>query len=236
MFQIPPSTKAILLDSGGVLFFPVSGHWFLPPRFFETVPREGYEALPKERVRVAFREAARQLGSASLVPDTEAEYRLFTEFYKSFFSNLPELQITQTQAEAVARDLVYNPGKYAFFDDAREVVPKLRERFRLGVISDGWVSMENVYEHHGMRAYFDTLVISTLIGSAKPQPEMYQTALRRMGVSPGEAVFIDDSPKNCLGAERLGIRSCLLCRNRLHALYWRLRGFRAIVSLKELKG
>ncbi|MFD1774594.1 HAD-IA family hydrolase [Paenibacillus rhizophilus] len=47
----------------------------------------------------------------------------------------------------------------------------------------------------------------------KPHELMYRTALEELNLSPSEVLFIDDSIKNCDGAEKLGIRSFVLCRD-----------------------
>ncbi len=53
----------------------------------------------------------------------------------------------------------------------------------------------------------DGLALSYEAGTLKPEPEIYEYALRQAGVSAGEALFVDDLPENVAGAERLGIRA-----------------------------
>jgi putative hydrolase of the HAD superfamily len=52
---------------------------------------------------------------------------------------------------------------------------------------------------------FDVVVDSAFEGTRKPEARIYQITLERLGVSPGAAVFIDDSDVNCQGARELGI-------------------------------
>jgi FMN phosphatase YigB (HAD superfamily) len=54
---------------------------------------------------------------------------------------------------------------------------------------------------------FDSLVLSHELGVAKPEPGIYQEALRRAGVLPGEACFFDDIPEFVEAARALGIRA-----------------------------
>ncbi|HEX4621115.1 MAG TPA: HAD family phosphatase [Myxococcaceae bacterium] len=54
---------------------------------------------------------------------------------------------------------------------------------------------------------FDALVLSHEVGMAKPDPGIYHEALRRAGVSPGEACFFDDIPEFVEAARALGIRA-----------------------------
>ena len=41
----------------------------------------------------------------------------------------------------------------------------------------------------------------------KPAEEIYRDSLRKIGLPPGECVFIDDLEENVAGALRLGIRA-----------------------------
>ena len=52
---------------------------------------------------------------------------------------------------------------------------------------------------------FDVVVDSAFVGSRKPEPQIYEITLERLGAAPEEAVFIDDVELNCDGARRLGI-------------------------------
>lgn len=42
---------------------------------------------------------------------------------------------------------------------------------------------------------------------------MYKIALDELNVKAEEAIFIDDSIKNCDGAKKIGIKSFVLCRD-----------------------
>lgn len=121
-------------------------------------------------------------------------------------------------AEMLAKDLVYNAEKYEFYDDAIKVIPKLKEKYKLGIVSDAWPSLLDVYANKNLDGYFDCIVISSILGVTKPNPKMYQIALNELNLSPHEVIFIDDNLQNCKGAMKLGIKSILLCRNKW--VYW----------------
>jgi len=61
----------------------------------------------------------------------------------------------------------------------------------------------------GMNDLFDAQVFSYQVGALKPDPRMYRAALQALGVAPGEAVFIDDTPANVAGARGLGMDAIL---------------------------
>jgi putative hydrolase of the HAD superfamily len=55
---------------------------------------------------------------------------------------------------------------------------------------------------------FELIVDSGFVGMRKPDPEIYELTLARLGgPSPGECLFVDDIALNCRTAEELGMRS-----------------------------
>lgn len=56
---------------------------------------------------------------------------------------------------------------------------------------------------------FDHQIFSCEVHLLKPDPEIYQLALNRIGCKAEEAVFIDDVETNVAGAEKLGIHGIL---------------------------
>ncbi len=52
---------------------------------------------------------------------------------------------------------------------------------------------------------FDICLFSCVEGVAKPHRRIYDLAIGRLGISPGEAVFIDDNPLFVAGAQEAGL-------------------------------
>jgi putative hydrolase of the HAD superfamily len=52
---------------------------------------------------------------------------------------------------------------------------------------------------------FDAVVLSGVVGYAKPDAEIYRLAARRLGLEPGECVFVDDLRRNVDGAVAAGM-------------------------------
>jgi putative hydrolase of the HAD superfamily len=52
---------------------------------------------------------------------------------------------------------------------------------------------------------FEVVVDSGFVGCRKPDREIYDLTLERMGVEAGECVFIDDADVNCDAARELGM-------------------------------
>lgn len=214
--------KAILFDSGRVLNKPVTGHWFIPPRFFEFVDEQKYKAIDKKELDLAFHQASAYISKQKWIKNEDEEYAHFLEFYRIFAAELPQLGLTDEIVTSITTDLVYNYEKYKFFSDAVELIPKLSKTYKLAVVSDAWPSLEKVFKQAGLRDYFSSFVISSVIGVTKPHEFMYRTALEDLKLSPSEVVFVDDNIRNCDGAHKLGIRSYVLCRDWKLYCYYKL--------------
>lgn len=95
-----------------------------------------------------------------------------------------------------------------FFEskEMEKVVDALRGRFRLFIISDTNILH---YEHIAARFpvihKFEEHILSFKVGVRKPDPKIFEAALKRASCSAKEAIFIDDKEKNVEGARRLGI-------------------------------
>ncbi len=230
--------KGILFDSGRVLNGPVTGHWFITPNFWEYVDKNIFDAMDKSRIASAFAEADKYIVAQKLMTTKEEEYKHFIKFYKIFSMQLPELKISSDAIENIAKDLVFNPKKYVFYDDAFAVIPELKNKYKLAIVSDAWPSLVDVYEENNMTSYFDSIVISSFLGTSKPDSKMYCTALQELNIKPEEAIFIDDSLKNCMGAMSIGINTVLLCRNKQAYISEKLKsigkGYKVINNLNQI--
>ena len=95
--------KAILFDSGRVLNKPVSGHWFISPKYFEYVDEEIFTSIEKNKVSYAFQKANEYIGMQKIILNKECEYNHFVEFYNIFSQNLPELKLEYNDVELLAK-------------------------------------------------------------------------------------------------------------------------------------
>jgi 2-haloacid dehalogenase len=88
--------------------------------------------------------------------------------------------------------------------EAPEVLRRLRERVRIGVVT-------NCSEELGHRAAarvgveFDTVVTAEAAGMYKPRPEPYRLALERLSLQPSRALFVAGSPADIDGARGAGM-------------------------------
>jgi putative hydrolase of the HAD superfamily len=91
-----------------------------------------------------------------------------------------------------------------------EFIRALRGRVKLGLCSNAWSDfIRPILKDEDLEGLFDTIVISSEERVAKPDERIFLLAAQRLGVSPQECLFIDDSPVNAAVAARLGMRSII---------------------------
>lgn len=83
----------------------------------------------------------------------------------------------------------------------------LRPACKTGLISNAWPDLREYIVSQRFDDAFDQIVISAEVGVMKPAARIYQVALEQAGVSPNEAVFVDDFIENVHGAQAIGMHA-----------------------------
>lgn len=104
--------------------------------------------------------------------------------------------------------------------DIFEAVPEALEALsavppgilRILVSNTNALHWEGVLKIAPIEAVVDHCVLSFREGVRKPDPVFFQRALARAGVSPGDAVYLDDRPEFVAAARDLGIESFVVAR------------------------
>ena len=115
--------------------------------------------------------------------------------------------------DLMRRDTEFNYAHTRLYDDTVPFLSWLRAQgVLIALVSNCADSTRGLLEHLGVIPLVDAVVLSCEIGSMKPSPEIYVTALADLGVAAADAVFIDDQPTFCLGAESVGVRPIRIAR------------------------
>lgn len=89
-----------------------------------------------------------------------------------------------------------------------DLIRKLRGKYDLALMNNEC----REWNRYRMRRFkleelFDHVFSSCKLGKAKPDEGYYREVLGRLGVEPGDLVFVDNTERNVRSAEGLGIRS-----------------------------
>ena len=96
--------------------------------------------------------------------------------------------------------------------DALETLRALRAAgLRVGICSNApFVALEEQLEHFGFSAHIDGAAFSGAVGWRKPDPRMFEAALRLIGAAAGTTVMVGDTEVDDIaGAQRTGMRAVL---------------------------
>ncbi len=179
--------RGILFDLGNVLV------GVNPRRFAEKM--KSLTGLEMEQLRSAFAEG-------SLVMDYECGRMNDEEFIARLCARLG-VTITRDDFMAVWGDMFVDVPLLP-----ETLIEELARDHRLWAISNtNRMHFEYIHKNCEFLKHFQGWSLSYEVGAAKPDPEIFHHALRNCGISPSEAVFIDDQLINVEAARNLGIDS-----------------------------
>lgn len=151
--------------------------------------------------------------------------------------------------KTIARGLLFDIGGTLLPEGSRELYPSVRDtlrklcgHYRLGIITntdyrDGR-RIRLGLRRLGIERFFVSIVVSVDTGFQKPDPRIFEIALKDLGLRPGRVVMIGNRPEvDIKGAKTLGIKTVLLdweCTTSLDGLPSDQKPCRIIHSIEEL--
>jgi putative hydrolase of the HAD superfamily len=125
---------------------------------------------------------------------------------KNLWKNISsELKIPEPESPSLWKDAVR-----AVFREKTEVfelVRKLKDcGCKTGFLSNTEIPAMEYFFEKDYGKHFDSVTFSCAEGVAKPDTAIYLKAAVKLGVKPGEAIFIDDKPEYIDGAVKAGLK------------------------------
>jgi epoxide hydrolase-like predicted phosphatase len=164
-----------------------------------------------------FRKVVRQLKRHTSLSEKEIHrYFMQTPLWDAFERGTVEPKDFFSQ---VTKDLGIKNLRFAEFvplwnliftekPDSLSVLARLRGRYRIALLSNvNIMHWDHLNATHDFMKWFDHPIASYAVQQRKPEPDIYRTTLQIAGVTPSQAVFIDDMENNVLAARALGIRA-----------------------------
>jgi putative hydrolase of the HAD superfamily len=106
-------------------------------------------------------------------------------------------------------------GVWELYPEVVEVLEILAPRFDLAVVSNFDGRLRMIMEQLGVSRFFSRVFLSSELGADKPDPAIYQRALRLSGFAPNETLHVGDDPvRDWKGAEAAGLSTFRLDRPR----------------------
>ncbi|MBC7222065.1 HAD family hydrolase [Candidatus Bipolaricaulota bacterium] len=189
--------RAILLDLGGPVFNEDSEYRVWTELLREELGRIGLFVSREEFEEVVRREISRCEPNPWLSAVwyfVRPDVAKFREILAAFRAHNQEYQ----------REL---PGVFVR-PEAKEVIPRLAERYVLALAGNQPVSALKILEKAGLLSYFRWKEVSEGMGVAKPSPLFFRMILDGLGVEPKEAVMVGDRlDHDVFPARLLGMRT-----------------------------
>jgi putative hydrolase of the HAD superfamily len=177
--------KAVLFDFGGVL--SMSGK-----QGFIRHILSGLYDVPLEQLEIHSLQAAWRRNK---VDDIEVLDSLNQRYGKHV---TPRMFYEKAEGEVLRSPEVYS------------LASRLRGMgIKTGILSNIFSVTAKYLRKHGFYDGFDPIVLSCEEGYAKPDPEFYDIAVKRLGLQPDEVLLIDDQEKCRPPAEKLGMQFLL---------------------------
>ena len=179
--------KAIIFDFGGVIVRTAD---YSPRRNLEI--RLGLAEWESEKI-VFNSEIGQQAQRGEVTNDT-----LWHSVAERL--SLSPAELEQFQAEFWGGDVL---------DEALvDLIRSLNGRYTTALISNATDGLRaTLTGKYPIADAFDLIVISAEEKVMKPRPEIYLRTLERLGLEPGQSVFVDDFAENIAGARNLGMHT-----------------------------
>lgn len=133
--------------------------------------------------------------------------RFREEMERAAADNLPEYP-TAMQKFGIRYKERWNHEPERLYEGTEEVLQRLHERYRLGVIANQPENARQRLEQFGVLKYFDHLTISGEIGFSKPSPTIFRETLRMTGASAEKCFMVGDKLTNDIApAKKLGFHT-----------------------------
>jgi putative hydrolase of the HAD superfamily len=192
--------RALFFDVGNTLLFLDTQKVLRPLRDRGVVPSRELLQAVERRTKCEFDELL------------ESHSAIDHGFWYIFYSHL--LDELNLPADGVRDEVVELTRTSANWCDirpgTREVLLRLREKYRLGVISNADGKIAHVLAHCGIADCFESITDSGIVGKEKPHPAIFQAAIKSMAVEPRASLYIGDVyAVDFLGSSAVGMQSML---------------------------
>ena len=207
--------KAVFFDVGGTL---IRVHPSVGDVYARYARPFGYSGSV-EVLNEGFGAQWKKMGGIESLGDksgAEAERNFWSELVYEVFQPLGGLDRFEEYFDLIFEEF-REKFNWQIYEDVieSEILETLKKRgVVMGVISNWDSRLISTLENIGLAHYFDFILPSAVVGSAKPDKKIFEEALRRSGVAPHEACHIGDEIRtDVVGAEGVGIHPILLDRD-----------------------
>lgn len=121
-----------------------------------------------------------------------------------------KFQVSDDLINSLADDYLVELAKFhKLFDGTHELLTYLKLKYKLHIITNGFNEVQNAkLVNSGIKKYFDKIITSEVVGAKKPNPKVFEYALKLANAQKRESIMIGDSwEADVMGAKKFGMKS-----------------------------
>jgi HAD superfamily hydrolase (TIGR01549 family) len=206
--------KAIFFDLDGTLRHSVPSGGEVSTEYIRSL---GVDFSEADRVNALRWELVYWANSQDLLNDMKMYASDDAKFWVQYSQRrLRALGVSKKIAEELAPKVSAYMGEFytpksIVPEDAQRVLPQLKEQgYILAVISNRDKSFQEELDSHGLSEYFHFSLAGGEVDSYKPEPGIFQHALKRVDVRAEETIYVGDNYyADVIGSRRAGLRPVL---------------------------
>lgn len=202
MAAVAVSLTTIFFDAGGTIVYADPALTLAPLQALRLVPTEA-------QLHAAERDAKRQLDQ-----ERAAHHSVDAQYWDMYYLGLfRELGIADDAALRAALVAATRTGTNwrRVRPDTREVLERLKRRYRIGLISNSDGSVRRLFEMLKLDDCFDSFTDSRWCGFEKPDPRIFECAMASLDAAPAASLYVGDVfSVDFLGAQNVGMEAVLM--------------------------
>lgn len=86
-----------------------------------------------------------------------------------------------------------------------QVLGVLKNKYRLAIVSNHYAWLMNYLQDCGLSEFFECIIISEIVGVAKPNVRIMEIALEQLGLNPENCLYVGDQPMDVLCSKQAGM-------------------------------
>lgn len=166
--------------------------------------------------------------------ELETRYKAYTHWAQAQLIELPETEIwaqwlvpdlprerIAPRAQALTLAWRNRNGRALLKPDAASTLAEMHRRgYRLGLISNtiSAADVPRVLAENHVRDFFEVVVLSSVCGIRKPDPEIFWRATRALDIAPAQCAYLGDRiSRDVVGARRAGYGLAIQIKSFLNA-------------------
>jgi len=215
------SLRFVFFDVGNTLLFPNRARILAPLYERKIAPTDEQLRQLEIEIKHKFDDIVEHGG--------RADESFWSMFYRRLF------EVLGLQDEPLRQHFVASTRNSANWDQprpgTREALAKIRNQYKTAVISNSDGKIADVVARAGIADGFLSITDSGIVGKEKPNPKIFEIALKSVGAQPEESLYVGDvySVDYC-GATKVGMKAVLF---DVPGAY-REKGLPRVESLEEL--